>query len=164
MIDCWELVDLDGFKKKVKSGWVRTKLPEDASFSMFPLGRAECAHFYSSKLEEDFVKEVEDTIAKLQGKPSSETHCLKAFEQFLRTPHEENRTRLEAAYNDVPRHMRSYMLGDMDNKDWPIRFAIEKGADIPQETAEGLLKKYFPDEAELERRKLEFEEWKKKQQ
>lgn len=28
MIDCWGMVDFDGFKEKVKQGWVKTNLPE----------------------------------------------------------------------------------------------------------------------------------------
>src|SRR5262245_1082684 len=34
MVDCWELVDLDEFKKKVASGWVVTTLPEGAEISI----------------------------------------------------------------------------------------------------------------------------------
>ena len=143
MIDCWGLVDFEGFKEKVKSGWVRTQLPEDASFSMFPLGHAKCEKFSSAKTEEDFVLEVEDTIAKLQGRPGREDHCREVFEEFLREPTESKRTQLEVAYQNVPEHLRRYLLGDMDFKDGPIRKAIKEGTALPAKTCSDYLEWFF---------------------
>ena len=56
-IDCWGLVTLEEFKKKVSQGWVVTQVPKGA--------RINCDHLYhgSSNLEcfvkiDEFIKEV----------------------------------------------------------------------------------------------------------
>jgi len=124
LIDCWELVDFDGFKKKVESGWVVTQLPDDSEVS--------CTHLYFGlhKFETyievtEFLKEVKDTIKLLQGEKTSQDYCIEAFEQYLTDPSSSNRINLEKKYKEVPEHLRMYLLSDQDAKDYPIRHCIE---------------------------------------
>lgn len=133
-IDCWELVNFEEFKTKVAEGWVVTQVPKGARIS--------CHHLYygNSTLEfyieiDEFVKEVEDTINLLQGKQTVSETCVQAFARFLTLPTKENKSSLQEAYNAIPKHLRIYVLSDMDCKDSAIRMCIEN-TEISQEILE----------------------------
>jgi hypothetical protein len=139
-IDCWGLVNFEEFKSKVAEGWVVTQVPKGARIS--------CHHLYygNSTLEfyieiDEFVKEVEDTIDRLQGKQTVAETCIQAFARFLTLPTEENKSSLRAAYNAIPKHLRIYVLGDMDCKDSAIRTCIEN-TEISQEFLEMFKRDY----------------------
>ena len=123
LIDCWQLVDLDGFKQKVRAGWIVTQVPAGKRIS--------CHHlFYGSATLncyveiDEFVKEVEDTIRELQEQPTSSELCAEAFHAYLRKPTTDHHAALRDAYERVPKHLRVYVLGDMDAKDHPITNVI----------------------------------------
>lgn len=124
MIDCWEMVDFDEFKHKIESDWVITELPESAEVSVFPLGSFTATDIKNSIKPEELIKEVSDVIAELNSKPTTSVICQKAFEAYQTDPSEANKTELKEAYEAIPEHNRIYVLGDMDNKDRPIRVII----------------------------------------
>jgi hypothetical protein len=139
-IDCWGLVNFEEFKNKVSQGWVVTEVPKGARIS--------CHHLYygNSTLEfykeiDEFVKEVEDTIDRLQGKQTVAESCIQAFARFITLPTKKNKSSLREAYNAIPKHLRIYVLGDMDCKDSAIRMCIEN-RDISQEILERFKKDY----------------------
>lgn len=139
-IDCWGLVDFEEFINKVTEGWVVTQVPKGARIS--------CHHLYygNSTLEcyieiDEFVKEVEDTIKRLQGKQTVAQTCTQAFAKFLNLPNEKNQSSLREAYNAIPKHCRKYVLGDMDCKDYPIKLCIEN-KEISLEIIEEFKEKY----------------------
>ncbi|WP_293329991.1 hypothetical protein [Microcoleus sp. CAWBG58] len=134
-IDCWGLVDFEEFKTKVAQGWVVTQVPKGARIS--------CHHLYwgNSTLEfyieiDEFVKEVADIINQLQGKPTVAKTCLQAFTRFLTFPTPENKISLRAAYDAIPKHLRIYVLGDMDCKDSAILTCIDEDTEVSQEIIE----------------------------
>ena len=140
MIDCWGLVNLEEFKKKVAQGRVVTQVPDQARIS--------CHHLYYglSNLEyyiniDDFIKEVEDTINRLQNKKTTADICLEAFTRFLKEQTDENKIGLQKSYENVPKHLRRYLLGDMDTKDSAIRHCIEN-KNISNESIEAY-KEYY---------------------
>lgn len=161
MIDCWEWVDFEGFKGKVNEGWVRTEIPENAEFSIFRIGSVASKGGNLGIPESEFLKEVEDTIAALQNRPTRSDRCRSAFEQFLKDRTEKNRADLKAAYEDVPIQLRRILLGDMDRKDYPIKIAIKNPDEFSEEQLDEMLRQYFPDEEELERQRKFIEEFKK---
>jgi hypothetical protein len=128
MIDCWELVDLEGFKQKVAQGWVVTQLPEDAHVSISSLVDFQATAVSNWIREADFIDEVADEIEALNGRPTTSDHCRAAFEHYIDDPSEPNRGELRDTYEAVPEHLRRYLLGDMDTKDSAIR-AILYGTD-----------------------------------
>lgn len=139
-IDCWGLVDFEEFKTKVAEGWVVTEVPKGARIS--------CHHLYygNSTLEfykeiDEFVKEVADTINLLQGKQTVAETCIQAFARFLTLPTKENKSSLRAAYNAIPKHLRIYVLGDMDCKDSAILMCIED-TEVSQEMLESFQRRY----------------------
>jgi predicted NAD-dependent protein-ADP-ribosyltransferase YbiA (DUF1768 family) len=123
LVDCWGLVDIEGFREKVRQGWVATTLIENGEVSAHHLGRWRFAD-PESITAELLVSEVEDTIAELQGKPSSSERFGEVLETFLADTSEENRTLLRDAYYSVPAHLRMYVLGDQDMADWPVKVLV----------------------------------------
>jgi hypothetical protein len=65
MIDCWDLVNFEGFKKKVAEGWVVTALPNNARVSVSFLASFKVIDVKVGVKEEEFIKEVADEIEKL---------------------------------------------------------------------------------------------------
>ena len=123
LINCWQLVDLDGFKQKVREGWVVTQVPAGKQITCHHLfyGRSTLTCYVEI---DEFVKEVEDTIRDLQEQPTSSDLCEEAFCAYLREPTTEHHVALRDAYERVPRHLRVYVLHDMDAKDGPIKRVI----------------------------------------
>jgi hypothetical protein len=124
MIDCWELVDFEGFKAKVASGWVVTTLPEGAHVSIHGLGRLIATSVDTFAPEAEFIKEVADEIDRLNDRPNSADKCEAALARFEAEQSEEARDALRLAYEAVPAHNRQYLLRDMDVQDIPIRMII----------------------------------------
>lgn len=121
MIDCWELVTYEEFRKKVMSGWVVTELPKNTEVSVFPLGGFTATNIRNRVKPEELIKEVADIIKELNGKPDTSKICQLAFEEYQKKPTEINKEKLRVAYEAIPEHNRRYVLGDMDRKDGPIR-------------------------------------------
>lgn len=124
MIYCWELVNIDGFKEKIKNGWVCLVPPVGSTLCC---GNYDCIisniTVFENDTEEKILHTIRATIEELNGKDFGKD-CLIAFEKYNEAKTEENRKNLEAAYLIVPEQERRFLLGDMDNKDIPIRIAI----------------------------------------
>jgi ribA/ribD-fused uncharacterized protein len=124
MIDCWGLVDLATFRKKVASGWIATTFPQGA--------RASVHHLVSWTFDEpevwltseQLIAEVADEIERLAKRPTTSDKCLAALDNYLDEPTDEHLTALRDAYFAVPGHLRLYILGDQDSKDIPLRMMI----------------------------------------
>src|SRR5579872_4240187 len=69
MIDCWELVDFEEFKRKVRSGWVVTRPPEGAEVHVSLLAAFKACDAYYWVEPRELVKEVADEIEALNGRP-----------------------------------------------------------------------------------------------
>jgi ribA/ribD-fused uncharacterized protein len=123
LIDCWGLVDLEGFREKVREGWVATRLPEKGQATAHHLGAWQ---FKNPTVidSQQLIKEVEETIAELQGIPTTSSRCLASLDIYVANTSEENRLSLKEAYFAIPAHLRMYVLGDQDMADWPIRVLI----------------------------------------
>jgi predicted NAD-dependent protein-ADP-ribosyltransferase YbiA (DUF1768 family) len=118
---CWEWVDLDGLREKLRTGWVATTFEPGAHASALHLARWRFAEPHSQITAEGLLGEVADDIDKLNGRPDSTARCLQAADRYLQTRTEPDRAALREAYQAIPEHMRVYALGDMDSKDWPLR-------------------------------------------
>lgn len=123
-VDCWGLVDLETFKQKVRSGWVVTQLPEGAHVNISSVASFVAREVHSFIDPEEFIKEVADEIEQLNGRPNSADICREAYKNFQQQQTEEAREELKVAYEAIPEHLRRYVLGDMDVKDFPIRMII----------------------------------------
>jgi hypothetical protein len=118
VIDCYGEVDLEGFKEKVRTGRVKTRVPEGARVSMMGSDIAFTVTDVRAWVEEEeFVKEVEDVIRRLNGQPTTHDLCRETMNRYGQAPTEENKEQLRQSYEAVPKHLRVF-LGDIDSKDW----------------------------------------------
>jgi len=123
-IACWGWMDFEEFKKKVRSKWIVTQIPDGAPVSMEPQSMFIATDVRSFVEPEEFVKEVAEEIERLNSRPTAVEKCNKAYEDFSREPSELIRQDLKAAYEAIPKHLRRLSLGDMDTKDGPVRAII----------------------------------------
>ena len=121
LIDCWELVSFEEFKKKVRQGWVVTEVPNIADINASLLGSFTATNVVNYVKPEEFIKEVKDVIDELNGKPTTSELCREAYEEYKKDPTEANKIKLKSAYEAVPQHNRIYILGDQDHKDSAIQ-------------------------------------------
>ncbi|MFD8012558.1 NADAR family protein [Streptomyces sp. NPDC058955] len=124
LVDCWELVTLDEFEKKLRSGWVATSFPDGGEASAHHLGSWTFSEPDTWLTPELLLAEVRDTVDELNGRPDSTGRCLAAVEVFLAERTEENRAAARAAYLAIPETVRHYALGDMDRKDRPLQALV----------------------------------------
>lgn len=120
-IRCWDWVDLDGLRRKLKSGWVATHLEPGTRVSAHHLASWRFDEPQMWVTAEELLGEVADEIDELNGRPDSTGRCLQALDRYLETRTETDRQALRTAYLAVPAHIRPYALGDMDSKDRPLR-------------------------------------------
>lgn len=121
MIDCWELVDLDGFRRKLASGWVATSLPEGGRASGHLVGAWTFAPPTSSISADELYGEVVDEIDRLTGRPTSSDRCRAALDRYLATRTEADREQLAATYLAVPAALRRFLLHDQDDQDHSLQ-------------------------------------------
>ncbi|WP_369142103.1 NADAR family protein [Streptomyces sp. R44] len=124
LIDCWGLVTIEEFEEKLRTGWVATTLPDGAQASAYEMASWKFSEPRSWLTPELVVAEVRDSIDQLNGRPDSTGRCLAAVDAFLADRTEENRAVAHAAFLAIPVSQRHYALGDMDNKDWPLRVLV----------------------------------------
>jgi hypothetical protein len=126
VIDCWgESVDFEIFIEKVNSGWFVTQLPKGD----IKINRHHSFYGKTDKLqtyikEEEFIKEVRDTLDQLQGKTTSSERCRESFHTYLEKPTKSNKQDLRIKYKSVPDHLKEYVLWDMDSRDGAIRHIL----------------------------------------
>jgi hypothetical protein len=121
MVDCWGLVTFEQFKQKVRSGWVVTQPPPNATVSVSFLASFTAADASYWIKAEEFIREVADEIEELNGRLTSRDRCSKAWHAYNEIPSDATKEVLRLAYEAVPEHNRRFVLGDMDRKDYPIR-------------------------------------------
>ena len=124
IIDCWEKLDFDGFVDKVESGWVVTTVPKGSEISRHHSFFCKSTDINTYIDEQEFIKEVRDTLDTLQGRKSSSERCWNSFISYINNPTEIGKVKLETEYKLIPEHLKRYVLGDMDSKDGPIKYIL----------------------------------------
>ena len=125
MVDCWGLMDLDELKAKLDSGWITLSIPNGASVDIHMLSSLKVSEANNYISNQEFLKEIQDTISDLNDQPTSLELCRNAYEQYLDDKSTENKIKLRKAYYAMPEHMRHFVLGDMQAKDSPITSIID---------------------------------------
>lgn len=124
VIDCWEQVTFDCFKRKVADGWVVTGFPAGADVSIHHLSSFKVGSESRSISPEALVAEVADIIETLNGRPSCFDKFREALTAYQQQKTPEAKEKLRVAYEAVPDYERVYLLGDQDAKDIPIRVLL----------------------------------------
>ncbi|MDF2187717.1 hypothetical protein [Paraflavitalea sp. CAU 1676] len=108
----------------IQHGIIATKVPDNSTIIIKDLGEFVVAKtLYSADVKDKFV-EIGDIVSSLNGRPTTSGDCVNAFNEYNKQPTKENKAKLKVAYERIPKHLRVYVLGDMDAKDWPIRKVI----------------------------------------
>jgi hypothetical protein len=117
MIRCsYELIDFDTFKKKLKSGWIRVNLPENSELHVHNLGIINSREFNPAKTNEDFIKEIEDSIIEQNGGKGRSRKCIDLFKNYLLKDSEQNYMDLKNQFEDLPSH-KKVLFEYVDYKD-----------------------------------------------
>lgn len=118
------LLGLKELKELFRDGKCQTSLNDDfEGFLRIETGRMTISDVNTWVNEFEFYKEVDDIRNELNELPTSSDRCRSIFREFQLDPSEENRSRLKFAYNEVPEHLRVWLVS-FDEKDNPIRRAI----------------------------------------
>jgi len=120
-----EMYSLFEFAQRIRDREIRAVPPEGAGVSFYTEAATRVAMrvVHPSTVDpgpEDLIADVCDRIDKLNDRPDSSDRCIEAAVRRARDPSEENRRKLEEAYEAVPKHRRQFILGDMDDKAYPI--------------------------------------------
>ncbi|MEU9607685.1 NADAR family protein [Streptomyces sp. NPDC048057] len=124
LVDCWDLVTLAEFERKLASGWVATTLEEGGRASGHELASWKFTEPRTWITPELLLAEIRDTIDRLNDRPDSTDRCLSAVDAFLADRTEANRAAARTAYLAIPETQRHYALGDMDRRDWPLQALV----------------------------------------
>jgi hypothetical protein len=144
MIRCWELMDFNTFKKKLKSGWIRINLPKDSELRIHNFGVVNAKEFLPEKTDEDFIKEIEDSITELNGGKGRCRKCIDLFKNYLLKDTEQNYLDLKNKFEDLPSHKR-VLFEYVDYKD-PLVGLMEKKEKFSPEQRKFMLNDYFEEE------------------
>jgi O-acetyl-ADP-ribose deacetylase len=130
-INALEKTDFKGFKAAVRAGKITSDIPDGADVSFTKL-----CHFTAKNPQcidpEDFIKEVADDLQHLRGIPDTTKLCRDAFCRFIEEPNDNNKVKLKSTYENMPAHIRCFVLGDQDFKDGPIKNIIYHDHDDPE--------------------------------
>jgi hypothetical protein len=116
--------DIHKIKSLAEQKILVTELPINSIVNVQNLGTFEILESrYNSNIE-DKISELDDILARLTNKPTSSDICSDIYKEYENNPSTKLKKQLKEAYEKIPKHLRIYVLGDMDAKDWPIREII----------------------------------------
>ena len=144
LIDCWELINLETFKDRLRTEKVRVSLPPDSKLNIPNLGEIEISNFLNYKSNDDFVKEIEDVITELNGRKGRQRICIDLFKEYLIDDSDANFKKLKVAFEDLPSHQKK-LFEMVDYKD-PLIGLLIRGETFSREIREYMLKDYFDGE------------------
>jgi hypothetical protein len=147
-IFCNELISLDEFKKMVYSEKILVSLPNGSKLVLPNLGEIEISTFFSYKTKDDFIIEVEDVVAELNGKLNRTESCRKLFEEYLKKPNNNNFVELKKAFEDLPNH-KKVIIDMVDYKD-PLIGLMLRNEKFTFEQRKEMLDDYFDYELNTE--------------
>ena len=119
-----KLVSIDEFTSLVKDGAISTEIPEDSTVHIYGFGKCTVGTCqYYANIEEK-LSEINDIISQLNGDKTTSEICREVYEEYVENPTVRLKDLLKVAYENIPEHLRTYVLGDMDAKDIPVRMII----------------------------------------
>jgi len=116
--------NLQGLNSMVQKLDLTTEVEVGDKIMIYGLGAFEVESYFTYVNIDSLMNELSDAVLELNGKPTSSKTCKKLYEKYLLHPTSKLKTQLKIAYEKVPDHLRSYVSGDMDLRDIPIRMII----------------------------------------
>jgi hypothetical protein len=125
-----ELVSPEEVARRFDEGRLTTSVPAGAWVTLDGLGRFQAGEGFWPVRPGERVREAEDLLEELNGRPGAIRRCLAALKDYQSGPSAERREALRQAYEAVPEHLRRF-CGDMDSRDWPIRRILAEKDEQP---------------------------------
>lgn len=75
LINCWRMVDLPLFKKKLRSGWVVTSIPENSTLNIHGLGSIKIVRGHWSHTPRTLIKYIRSIIKELNPRLENLYNC-----------------------------------------------------------------------------------------
>jgi hypothetical protein len=116
-----ELMSFDAVSALVEAGRIATAAPDGSWIGIPGLGRLRLKRSHWQVEPQERIREMRDLLAALGGHPDAVSACFAEFQAYEREPSDDNRERLRAAYEAVPKHLRRFCCRDQDRKDFPIK-------------------------------------------
>ncbi len=136
-IDCWQRVDMEGFRRLVAEGTVTTELPEGASVGISGLSMLKATDIRLVLTARELLLEVQNTLDELNQRPDAVQRCRDVWKRYSHEPSEARRQELRAAYAAVPEHLRRTILQDTGQGDGPIMEVIA-GLEVDGDPSEAI--------------------------
>lgn len=114
MIDCWRLVDLNGFKELLDQGWIQISVPEGSRINIHNLGNIDVVNANFWRDNESLISDVEDIIAKLNNLPTRLEKFRSDMEDFKRNPTSKSFSQVTKSLVAVPWHQLIYIEDELD--------------------------------------------------
>ncbi len=109
LIDCRGFISFDGFKVKVREGWIVWRVPEGSRVNVSDFTSFTLTDAKSVEDSEEFLKELAYQLDRLRGEDTSVQRCFQALDDWKREPSEENHRALMTAAHAVPYRRRRRM-------------------------------------------------------
>lgn len=116
--------NLQGLNSMVQKLELVTEVKVGDEIKIYGLGGFEVASYFCYVSIDSLMNELNDAVLELNGHPTSSEKCKTLYENYLLQPTLKLKKELKLAYEKVPDHLRSYVSGDMDLRDIPIRMII----------------------------------------
>jgi hypothetical protein len=123
-IDASALLKLSEVGDLIDKNILTTRIPDGSIVIIKDLGKVKISRTITNVDVREMYKETLDIIARQNKVPTFSDICYQCFVEYNKVPNEENRERLRAAYEKVPTHLRMFILGDTDRRDYEIRKII----------------------------------------
>lgn len=117
-------ITIEEVKKLIDDSVLTCELPVGAKVNIKDLGSFLVEENRYNINIHDKLSELSDVIARLNGNQTTSDICYDLFKEYKQNPGKELKQKLKEAYENIPAHLRVYVLGDMDAKGWPIRSVI----------------------------------------
>ncbi len=132
MVDCSGLVDFDGFVQKVRQGRIVTNLKAGTPIKLPFIAPGERAVLQADtqEEEEDFVKEVQDRISELNGRPNSVATFRAAANVWRQAGDDQALVTLRQAWEAMSKWgMNQHYVSDcLGNEEWHLMLEAEHEA------------------------------------
>ena len=138
--------DFEELKNKINHKQILTNLPIGSRFNIYGVGYKFIIdkETWSPINDTEFLKGIADKIKTSKGQITSTQTCYKSYGEYLLDfGNELLRKKLENDYYLVPAHHRIHILGDMDSKDFPLTWAIDKTNSNNKEMADLYYNEFF---------------------
>ncbi len=127
MVDCWGLVTFEGFREKVREGWVVTSIPEGARVSIVNVCSFTAINVSVAGPEEELIKDVAAAIGEMNGRPTPQQRLIEAIKGLREQETPELQDRFRQAFADLPSYRRKYTFGSRMEKYTDLQRLLDDG-------------------------------------